>query len=298
MIPYPSFGEIDTGHSQYSQSRVVILPIPYEKTTTYVQGTKNAPAAILKASTNLELYDEELQIETFRIGIHTFPPMKIENFEPSKVIQEIEARVATILIDGKFPVIIGGEHTVTIGAVRAIHHRYPSLKVLQLDAHADLREDYMGDPFNHACTMARVREICPVIQVGIRSISLEEIMLVRAKGWKIFFFHEMEKRGNWVNEVMENLEGPIYITIDMDFFNPSEVPAVGTPEPGGMGWSEATKFLREVIEKRNVIGFDLVELCPQRDSIRSEFFAAKLIYRLIGYRFASEINPYCRLPIH
>lgn len=290
MSPYKRFGDIDPDHSSYPSARVAILPVPYERTTTYRSGTGDAPSAIIDASAYIELYDEELNIETFRIGIHTCPPLKFELPEPHRAIEEIEKKVAIILRDDKFPVIIGGEHTVTIGAVRAFVHKYPSLNVLQLDAHADLRDHYRGNFLSHACTMRRIREICPAVQVGIRSISSEEVMVVREKGWKIHYFHEIRGTEKWIDEILEDLSDPTYITIDMDFFNPSEVPSVGTPEPGGMGWFEGTKFLKKVMAKKNVVGFDVVELCPQEGNTNSDFFAAKLIYRLIGYRFFPEIG--------
>jgi agmatinase len=291
-----SFGDIDRDESAYPTSRVVILPVPFEATTTYVHGTVHAPMAILVASTQMELYDEELNTETHRIGIHTLPSLSFDENSPEKALINIEESVGRLLDDGKFPVVLGGEHTITIGVVRALIKRIPSLHVLHLDAHADLRDHYQGSPFNHACTMRRVRELCPVVQVGIRSLSAEEADEARRRGWNLHFAHKMAMKEGWAEEAIKRLGNPLYITIDMDFFDSSQVPSVGNPEPGGFGWLETLRFLKEVIHQRDLVGFDIVELCPQGEHKASEFFAAKLIYRLIGYRFAREIRSAHRCP--
>lgn len=285
-----SFGDIDPDKSTYPASRVVLLPIPYEATTTYRHGTCRAPMAILDASVHMELYDDELQEETHRIGIHTHPPLIVDDDDPEDALDKIERGVARLLMDGKFPVVLGGEHTLTIGVVRALLKFSPSLHVLQLDAHADLRDRYQGSSFSHACAMRRVRELCPVVQVGIRSLSAEEADEAQKRGWNLHFAHQMAQDKRWAKEVIKSVGSPLYITIDMDFFDSSQVPAVGNPEPGGFGWSETVRFLKEMISQRDLVGFDIVELCPQGGSTTSEFFAAKLIYRLIGYRFASEVS--------
>jgi len=269
----------------YSDSQIIILPVPYDATSTWMKGADKGPDAILEASVNLEFYDIETSSEAHLMGIHTVSPV-LENDSPDKLVDSVCNRVSSLLSDKKFPVIIGGNHTVSIGAFKAISEKYRKLSILQLDAHADLRQSYEGSAFNHACAMARAREYAPVVQVGIRSMSTEE--LPHAEKDRIFFSHELYYDKSLYNKALEKLSEDVYITIDMDVFDPSLIPSTGTPEPGGPPYFELMHFLRDVIRARNVVGFDLVELCPSVSNRAPDFIAAKIIYQLLSYRFASR----------
>ncbi len=292
------FGGDEARICSYGDSRVVVLPVPLETTTTYVKGTKYGPEAILRASENMELYDEELDAEIFRIGISTISPMQLSQVRSTiphrsarsvgqnqkRALRQIERKIETILDDGKFPVILGGEHSITPAAVSACAKKYRKLVVVQLDAHADLRESYLGSRDNHACAMARVLEICPAVQIGIRSMCGKEAEWIkgkRKKNW-ILFASEMQKKG-WMEKALSRIQGHVYLTIDLDYFDPSIVPSVGTPEPGGGEWYPTLSFFKKLCKKATVVGFDVVELCPRRGEPASDFLAAKLIYKLLGY---------------
>jgi agmatinase len=295
------FGGEDNFNRSYEKSQVVVLPLPYERTTTYQKGTKKGPRAILEASENMELYDEELDREIFQIGIYTLPPLNITAKKPEPAIKQIEKKVAHIIKEGKLPVILGGEHTITVGAVSAFKKKYKKLTVVQLDAHADLRNQYLGSRFNHACTMARVLEQYPVVQIGIRSMSAEEGRMIRGQSgtvkksphmyrhhgrkenW-ILFASDMTEPG-WIGKILSKIDGPVYLTIDLDYFDPSIMPAVGTPEPGGLRWYPTLRFLKRLSKKTRILGFDLVELCPRGNNLAPDFLAAKLAYKLLGYIF-------------
>lgn len=295
------FGGEDNFIRSYEKSQVVVLPLPYEKTTTYQKGTKKGPRAILEASENMELYDEEFDWEIFKIGIYTLSPMKITVKKPESAMKQIEKKVAHIIKGKKLPVLLGGEHTLTVGAISAFKKIYKKLTVVQLDAHADLRDEYLGSKFNHACTMARVSELYPVVQIGIRSMSAEEGSIIRGKSgpvnksprmyrWRgrrenwILFASDMTEPG-WIRNILAKIDGPVYLTIDLDYFDPSVMPAVGTPEPGGLQWHPTLHFLKRLNKKTRIVGFDLVELCPRAKNPASDFLAAKLAYKLIGYIF-------------
>lgn len=272
----------------YNKSKVVILPVPYEVTTTYKKGTGDAPLAIIQASRFMELYDEELRCEPYKIGIYTEDELEFSLKSPSTSIRQIESAVEKILRDDKFPVILGGEHTITLGAVRAAVKKYPKLNVLQLDAHLDLRDTYQESKFSHATVMRRVLEVCPIIQVGIRSLSSEEEEFIRKKKGlktKIFGVKDLKKKRDLKKRIVKELNEKVYLTIDMDVFDPSIMPAVGTPEPGGLGWEEVIEILRLVFENKEVVGLDVVELNPLPNFVSSDFITAKLIYKLIGYKF-------------
>jgi agmatinase len=280
-----SFGALEEEYSSYERSRVVIIPVPYEGTVTYVKGTSRGPKAIVEASKNMELYDEELGRNTFEVGIHTLKQLDVRRQGPERVIGRVARSVRKVVAANKFPVVLGGEHSITLGAVRALRERFPSLSVLQLDAHADLRESYEGTRFNHACVMARVRELCPAVQVGVRSLSDEEAALIREKNLCVFWAKDIHDNDEWVDDAVSRLSGDVYVTIDLDVFDAGIMPSVGTPEPGGLGWYQTLVFLRGVAEGRNIVGFDVVELTPNDSNIAPDFLAAKLTYKLIGYVF-------------
>jgi agmatinase len=267
----------------YAESAIIILPVPYDETSTWMRGADKGPDAILEASVNLEFYDIETSSEAHLQGIHTVEPV-IEKETPEKLVQAVYDRTLSLLKDRKFPVIIGGNHTVPIGSFRAFSETFDDLTILQLDAHADLRQSYEGSPFNHACAMARARELAPIVQVGIRSMSESELPFFERD--RIFFSHELYYNKGLYRKAIEKLTRNVYITIDLDVFDPSIMPSTGTPEPGGPEYFELIHFLRDVIKERNVVGFDLVELCPSETNKSPDFIAAKIIYQVLSYKFA------------
>ena len=268
----------------YRESEIVILPVPYDATSTWMRGADKGPEAILDASVNLEFYDVETLSEAHLKGIHTVEPV-LENETPEKLVNAVYKRTFELLSDRKFPVIIGGNHTVSIGTVRAFSETFENLSVLQLDAHTDLRQSYEGSRFNHASAMARARELAPVVQVGIRSMAAEELQT--ADPGRIFYSHQLYYDKSLYKKAADLLTENVYITIDLDVFDPSIMPSTGTPEPGGPEYFEILHFLRDVIKKKNVVGFDVVELCPSPANKVPDFIAAKIIYQLLSYRFAT-----------
>jgi len=269
----------------YHNSRIVVLPVPYDETSTWMKGADKGPDAILEASVNLEFYDIETRSEVFRNGIFTLEPL-LEKRTPEALVNSVYDKVQLLLSEGKFPVIIGGNHTVSIGAVMAFARSIENISVLQLDAHSDLRQSYEGSSYNHACTMARAKEEAPVVQVGIRSMSADELEL--AGHDRIFYAHDLFYDKGLYSRALDLLTENVYITIDLDVFDPSLVPSTGTPEPGGPAYFEIMHFLRNVVKSRNVVGFDVVELCPSQVNKSSDFVAAKIIYQLLSYIFSKE----------
>ena len=291
-LPRKNFGGIGEEYSNLKKSKVVIVPVPYEKTTTYKRGTVDGPSAIIDASIHMELYDEELNQETYKIGIHTMDALEMDGLSSEAMVEKLYSSTLELLKSNKFPIVLGGEHSVSIGVTKALKEIYPNLSVLQLDAHYDLRDEYFGSKFNHGCTARRISEICPLVQVGTRSLSKEEKDYLanpqtsgRVKTINVYDILEMPL---WKDAITNSLTENVYVTIDLDVFDPSLMPAVGTPEPGGIGWYETLDLLMEVSKDRRIVGFDVVELCPIKDQIASDFLAAKLIYRLLGYIFSNR----------
>ncbi len=271
----------------YAPSRFVVYGAPYEHTSSYREGSKEGPDAIIGASQFVELYDEELDAEPHRKGgICTLPPLDFAGEVDEAALKLIEDRTSRLLRDGKLPVMFGAEHTVTLGAVRAVREKFPDLCVLQIDAHSDLRESYEGSRFSHASVMARVHELqVPLVQVGIRAQCREEAQLIRASDdIHTVYAHQLKGRPTeqWVQDVVGHLGPYVFVRIDADGLDPSIVPAVGTPEPNGLTWGEAVALLRAVCAARAVVGFDVVELAPLPDSWISQYTLAKLAYKLIG----------------
>jgi agmatinase len=267
----------------YAGSRIIIVPVPYDETSTWMKGSDKGPDAIMEASVNLEFYDVETGTEVHKKGIHTISPVS-EKKSPEALVNAVHLKVSQLLKENKFPVIAGGDHTVSIGSVKAFAENYPDLSVLQLDAHADLRQEYEGSRFNHACTMARIRELAPAVQVGIRSVSADELPYIDEE--RIFYAHELYYNKKLYREAVAKLTENVYVTIDLDVFDPSLIPSTGTPEPGGPDYYELMHFLRDVAKRKNIVGFDVVELCPSEGNKSSDFIAAKVIYQLLGYIFA------------
>lgn len=277
-----NFGGHEVVYS-YEESEIIILPVPYDETSTWMKGADKGPDAILEASVNLEFYDIETRSEAHLKGINTISPV-LEKETPGKLARAVHNRVFSLLAENKFPVVIGGNHTVSIGAFKAFSEYFKDLTILQLDAHADLRQIYEGSEFNHACAMARAREFAPIVQVGIRSLSVDELPYVDKD--RIFYAHELYYDKSLYNNALDKLSKNVYITIDLDVFDPSIMPSTGTPEPGGPAYFELMHFLRNVIKARNVVGFDVVELCPSETNKSPDFIAAKIIYQLLSYKFA------------
>jgi agmatinase len=290
-VPPDNFGGLAEEDSRYETARAVIFPVPLERTTTYEHGTRNGPAAIIAASRNMELYDEELERETYReIGIHTLPAIDTMDGSLDEVITELFTAQLALLEDGKFPVALGGEHSLTPPLVSAMGKKYKDLSVLQIDAHADLRNEYQGNPASHACAMRRVLEVCPAVQVGIRSLSEEEAKAIPHLRTKVYFAKDIVRAPMkpWIAKVLADLSPRVYLTVDLDGFDPSIVPATGTPEPGGLDWHQVTSLIRAVADHKKIVGMDVVELLPQPGDHASDFLAAKLIYKTLGYIFCKE----------
>jgi N1-aminopropylagmatine ureohydrolase len=282
-----AFGGMMPTMKSFDESRVVILPVPIDRTTSYVSGTRNGPHEILEASSHMELWDEEVGADVHGVGIFTLPAMELPFGEMPAVVDEIERVAAEILSRDKFLVTLGGEHSITPPLVAAAAARFPGLSVLQIDAHADLRDCYMGTPHNHACAMRRSLEYAPLTQVGIRSMSTEEAEAAPGLKTKIFYDATMRKDPNWIDRVVDSLSGPVYITIDVDGMDPAIMPATGTPEPGGLSWYEILALLRATIAKKPVVACDVVELSPVAGLMAPNFLCAKLIYKILTYRFAN-----------
>jgi agmatinase len=283
-LPF-TFGGLLPEDSAFDQAQVVILPIPYEQTTTYGTGTKEGPHALIAASRHMELYDEELDYEVYQVGIHTLRELEPMASGPKAMLDRITEVTGELLDHDKFVVGLGGEHTIAFGLVRAYAERIPGLSVLQFDAHADLRDTYQGTPYNHASVLRRISEIVPTVQVGIRSLSREESVWVKAHNVRLFYASEVVGSPSIATAIGEALTDQVYITICLDGFDPSIMPAVGTPEPGGLGWYDVLRIVRQVAETRHIVGFDVVELFPMPGNVAPDFLAAKLVYKVLGYRF-------------
>lgn len=286
-VPY-NFGALVEEYSQLEKSQLVILPVPYDSTASYRAGAKEGPLAIINASRNVELFDEELLCDVSKLGIHTLPELMPDHRGPEHMINAVEKAASVILNQGKILVTLGGEHSITLGAVRAYKKVFPKLSVLQIDAHLDLRGSYAGTPYSHASVMRRVYELSSITQVGIRSFSEEEYGFVTEGGLKPFYQSYINQRADWPDEVIKRLSDEVYVTIDLDGLDPSIMPSVGTPEPGGLGWYEVLRLLRKVAEKRKVVGFDVMELCPVPGNVAPDFLAARLVYKLATYILASD----------
>ena len=282
-----NFLGIPDDEARYEDARGVVVPVPWEATVSYGAGTAKGPAAILDASRYVELYDEVLREEPYRKGgVHTAPTVDGAPGDPVAFLDELEAVAGHLFADGKFPVFLGGEHSLTTAPVRAAKAAFDDLSVLQLDAHADLRESYEGTPWSHACVMRRVHELgVPAVPVGIRAISVEEAEFIQEEDLPVFWSHRIAHGVEWIDTVLNTLSDTVYITFDVDFFDPSLVPATGTPEPGGGFWHETMRFLGYVFEEKNVVGMDVVELAPIDNLHAPDFVVARLVHRCLGYKF-------------
>ena len=280
---------IDAGLKLDSESKSPKAPpVPVERTTSYAGGTRNGPREILEASSHMELWDEEVGADVHGIGIYTLPQMELPFGELAPLMEEIRRVASEVLSRDKFLVTIGGEHSITPPLVAAAAARHKGLTVLQIDAHADLRESYMGTAHNHACAMRRSLDYARITQVGIRSMSTEEAAAAPGLNTTIFYDATMRRDPHWIDRVVDTLSGPVYISIDVDGLDPAIMPATGTPEPGGLSWYEILALLRATITRHNVVACDVVELSPLPGLMAPNFLCAKLIYKILTYRFAGQ----------
>jgi len=282
MTRMANFGDLPEEYSVLNRSEVVILPVPYDATSTWIKGADNGPAAIIEASAHMELYDIETDSQAYRKGIYTAEHLDVGS-SPDDMVEAVRQQVEHYIENGKFVVVIGGEHSVSIGSVMAHAGRYNDITVLQLDAHSDLRDEYEGSKYNHACVMARVQEDCPIVQVGIRSMDYSEKAALDKN--RVFFAESVLRDKDWKTKILSGLSEKVYITIDLDVFDPSIMPSTGTPEPGGLLWYDVLVLLKAVFDDKEVVGFDVVELCPDERNKAPDFLAAKLIYKLLSYKF-------------
>jgi N1-aminopropylagmatine ureohydrolase len=285
-----SYGGTLPTRVDFDAARVVVLPVPLDRTTSYVGGTRNGPHEILVASSHMEIWDDETESDVSRVGIFTLPEMEFPFASIDDVMSEIRRVASEVISRDKFPVFLGGEHSITGPIVAAMAQKYSGLSVLQIDAHADLRDNYMGTPHNHACAMRRALEYARATQVGIRSMSPEEAAAAPALPTEIFYDYNMRGEDNWIERVVDSLGETVYITIDVDGLDPAIMPATGTPEPGGLSWYETLALLRRVIESRNVVGCDVVELAPIPGMVAPNFLCSKLIYKILSYKFAESLR--------
>jgi agmatinase len=291
-LPHNFLG-LDEEASAFDRAKAVILPVPYEATTSYGGGTASGPSAILEASRYIELYDQELDAEPYEVGVATLPALELTGAGPAEAIAELRAAYDRLLdaSPGKFVITLGGEHSISSAPILAWADRLAAegrrLTVLQVDAHTDLRPEYEGSPYSHASVMYRVHDRVDIVAVGIRALTREERELARGSDHiHIFFADDIHDGEAWMDDVLARLGEDVYITFDVDGLDPSLVPSTGTPEPGGLGWYPVLKLLRRVFRERTVHACDVVELAPIPGFAAPDFLVAKLIYKMIGYRFA------------
>lgn len=279
-----TFAGVPPEFARWESARVALLPVPYDYTTSYQAGARRGPQAILEASLYLEHFDEELGTEPYRIGVCTLPALEPQAAGPEAMIERIERTVDEIWHNEKFPIVLGGDHAITVGVARAIAKRHERFSVLQLDAHADLRDTYQGTKWSHACVARRIVELGgKLVQIGIRSLSSEDAAFIEQGSITTIYGRECRRDPRAAEGALASLEDPVYITLDVDVFDPSVVPATGTPEPGGLDWYTILTVLRRVFERHKVIGCDVVELSPVPGMIAPDFLVAKLVYKLISY---------------
>ncbi|MDX9972661.1 MAG: agmatinase [FCB group bacterium] len=279
------FGETHWELPGFDRSEIVIVPVPFDLTSSWLKGADGGPEAIIAASPNLEFYDIETGTEVYRRGIHVNETVRAES--SLEMVDACRSVVSAILAHGKFPVVLGGEHTVTLGPVQAVAERFPGVSVLHLDAHGDRRDTYEGDPLSHACVIARVKEVTrPLVSVGIRSIDKSELPSLAED--TVFYANDIEGRRDWIDAAVEALGPNVYVTIDLDVFEPAVMPSTGTPEPGGLGWYDVIRLLKKVADSRRVVAFDIVEFLPSPGNKAPDFLTAKLLYTFLSYIFANR----------
>lgn len=280
-IPF-NFGGLPKKFTDPKKAKIVILPVPFDKTITWLKGCDSGPRAIIEASQNMELYDIETDSEVYKQGIFTEKEILAEN--SLEMLDKVYKKAKKFLSQKKFIVCLGGEHSISLGVIKAYSDFFNNLSILHLDAHSDSRDFYLGSKYNHACTIVRAREMVKnIVSVGVRSMDSSELKNIDKN--KVFFAHQIYNSKNWFKKVIGLLSKNVYISLDLDVFDIDMMPSVGTPEPGGLRWYQVLEFLKDVFKNRNVVGFDVVELCPSQNKA-PDFLAAKLIYILLGYKFS------------
>ncbi len=280
-----NYAGIPDEFAQLATAKVVLIPVPYDGTSTWQKGADQGPEALLDAARNMELYDIETDTEVYREGVFLAPPVT-EASSPEAMVDAVHTEVNKYLAMGKLVTAIGGEHSISIGVIRGFMEKFDNLTVLQIDAHADLRQSYEGSTCNHACAVYEANQKARLVQVGIRSMDISENETMKREN--VFFAHEMHTDGLWMDEAIDRMTRDVFMTIDLDAFDPSIMPSTGTPEPGGMHWAETLKFLRKVNKKRTIVGFDIVELMPNAKERSSDFLASKLYYKILTYIFKKK----------
>ena len=277
-----TYAGIPQQYAALETSKIVLIPVPYDGTSTWQKGADKGPEAFLNASENMEVYDIETGTEVYKQGVYLAEAIT-EKSSPEAVVDKVHKTVKEYILRNKFVTIFGGEHSISIGTIRAFNECFDDLTVLHIDAHADLRKEYEGSKCNHACAVYEASQTTNLIQVGIRSMDVAETRVMDEE--KVWFAHDMAHDEYWMDNVIEALGDNVFITFDLDALDPSIMPSTGTPEPGGLFWYETLEFLKEVFAQKNVVGFDIVELCPRPEEKSSDFLAAKLYYKMLSYKF-------------
>jgi len=281
------YGDLPKEFTAFESSKIVIVPVPYDGTSTWIKGSDKGPKAILEASANLEMYDIDTDSEVHKLGIHTAEPVTVDA-SPEEMVEEVYSRIKALFKKKKFPIVLGGEHSVSIGAIKAASEQFSDLTILQFDAHTDMKDSVNGSKFNHKCVMARASEMAPVVQVGIRSMSAAEREDIKPDC--VFYAMQIYDQSTWMYELLNKLTRNVYITIDLDVMNPSIMASTAIPEPGGMNWFDIINILKKISEQVNIVGFDITELVPNKENKAPDYLAAKLIYTLLTYKFITGIK--------
>ena len=275
-----NYAGIPDKYARIDEAKVVLIPVPYDGTSTWQKGADKGPDEFLEASENMEVYDIETRSEVYKKGVYLAPAVT-ENSSPEKMVEAVYKTTKNYIAQEKFVTLFGGEHSISIGSIRAFNESFEDLTVVQLDAHADLRPEYEGSKCNHACAMYEASKKTNLIQVGIRSMDISETEHMDEN--QVYFCHDLYE--DWMDDAIGQMTPNVFITIDLDAFDPSILPSTGTPEPGGLFWYETLEFLKLMFKKKNVVGFDIVELCPNKNEKSSDFLAAKLYYKMLSYKF-------------
>lgn len=280
-----TFGGISESKASYDSAEIFLQSIPYDGTSTWIKGANKGFEAFIAASENMELYDIETDSEVYKKGIHILNEIA-EKSSPEKVFKEVYKKTKELLKTNKFLTFFGGEHSISIGIIKAFYEKYNNLTVLQLDAHADLRPYYLNSPYNHACALYDANKNTNLIQVGIRSMDISE--KENMNRGNVFFAEKIYQNSSWMQQSITKMTNDVYITLDLDAFDPSIMPSTGTPEPGGLLWDDMTTFLNKVFTQKNVVGFDIVELAPIENIVAPNFLVAKLYYKMLSYKFKGQ----------
>lgn len=280
-----TYAGISEEFAKLETSKIVLIPVPYDGTSTWQKGADKGPQAFLKASENMELYDIETDTEVYQQGIYLADAITVSS-SPEAMVEEVHKVTKQYIKRNKFVTIFGGEHSISIGTIRAFNECFDNLTILHIDAHADLRKEYLGSKCNHACTVYEANQNANLIQVGIRSMDIIEKTVMDEE--KVYFAHEMAVDDAWMDSAIDQMTENVFITFDLDALDPSIMPSTGTPEPGGLFWYETLDFLKQVFQEKNVVGFDIMELCPNQNDKSSDFLAAKLYYKMLSYKFAED----------